>query len=73
MKTQRNQIREILRNLNVPKSMGLIVRTAGVGRDQEELQWDLDYLMQLWSAIENASAEKKAPFLIYQESNRLPW
>ncbi len=49
--------------------MGLIVRTAGVGRSQEELQWDLDYLLNLWRAIETASSQKKAPFLIYQESN----
>ncbi|MFO7593330.1 MAG: Rne/Rng family ribonuclease, partial [Pseudomonadota bacterium] len=49
--------------------MGVIVRTAGVGKSSEELQWDLDYLVQVWSAIETASAERKAPFLIYQESN----
>lgn len=49
--------------------MGLIVRTAGLGRSTEELQWDLDYLLQLWSAIKEASGERGAPFLIYQESN----
>jgi len=49
--------------------MGLIVRTACVGRDLEELQWDLDYLLHLWSAIEKAAETRKAPFLIYQESN----
>jgi ribonuclease E len=65
----RQEIREIMSNLNVPESMGLIVRTAGVGRSQEELQWDLDYLLHLWQAIEKASQQKKAPFLIYQESN----
>ncbi len=48
---------------------GLIVRTAGVGRTAEELQWDLDYLLHLWNAIETASHERAAPFLIYQESN----
>ena len=48
--------------------MGLIVRTAGVGREQEELQWDLDYLLQLWEAIKTASEARQAPFLIYQES-----
>jgi len=49
--------------------MGLIVRTAGVGRQAEELQWDLDYLLQLWSSISKAADERQAPFLIYQESN----
>ena len=64
----RSEIREIMANLNTPEGMGLIVRTAGVGRNQEELQWDLNYLIQVWSAIDAAS-QKKAPFLIYQESN----
>ena len=65
----RNEIRDAMSDLNVPEDMGLIVRTAGVGRNVEELQWDLDYLMQLWTAIEKASQERSAPFLIYQESN----
>jgi len=65
----RQEIREALRELNVPEGMGLIVRTAGVGRSTEELQWDLDYLLQLWQAIQTASESKPAPFLIYQESN----
>ncbi|MDQ2694473.1 MAG: Rne/Rng family ribonuclease, partial [Pseudomonadota bacterium] len=65
----RQEMREIVSSLTVPDGMGLIVRTAGVGRSQEELQWDLDYLLHLWRAIEGASKEKKAPFLIYQESN----
>jgi len=56
-------------SLNFPEGMGMIVRTAGVGKNSEELQWDLDYLLNLWNAIEKASKEKKAPFLIYQESN----
>jgi len=64
----RSEIREIMANLNTPEGMGLIVRTAGVGRNQEELQWDLNYLIQVWTAIDNAS-QKPAPFLIYQESN----
>jgi ribonuclease E len=55
--------------LNMPKGMGVIARTAGVGRTTEEMQWDLDYLNQLWEAIVNASKEKPAPFLIYQESD----
>jgi ribonuclease E len=49
--------------------MGLIVRTAGVGRNAEELQWDLDYLLHLWRAIEAAGQERSAPFLVHQESN----
>ncbi|MGB4947034.1 MAG: ribonuclease E, partial [Candidatus Competibacter denitrificans] len=65
----RQEIREVMSSLEIPDGMGLIVRTAGVGRSQEELQWDLDYLLHLWKAIEFASSQKKASFLIYQESN----
>jgi ribonuclease E len=65
----RNIIRESLSQLNIPGGMGLIVRTAGVGRSAEELQWDLEYLLQLWNSIEKAANERKAPFLVYQESN----
>lgn len=64
----RSALREAMSELEIPEGMGLIVRTAGIGKSAEELQWDLDYLLQLWSAIEE-SAQKKAPFLIYQESN----
>jgi len=64
----RQALKEALQHVTVPDEMGLIVRTAGVGRDAEELQWDLDYLLQLWKAISEAAAEKSAPFLIYQES-----
>ena len=67
--SERGELREILSILAVPEGMGLIVRTAGVGRSAEELQWDLDYLLKLWSAIETASGEREAPFLVYQESN----
>ncbi|MEH6648991.1 MAG: ribonuclease E [Motiliproteus sp.] len=66
---ERTQLREALNQVNIPNSMGVIVRTAGIGRSPEELQWDLDYLSQLWTSITEASTEKKAPFLIYQESN----
>jgi len=66
---ERNELREALNGLNIPADMGLIVRTAGLGRSSEEMQWDLDYLLQLWSAVKEASAERQAPFLIYQESN----
>jgi len=65
----RNELREQLQKVIAPDNVGIIVRTAGVGREAEELQWDLDYLLQLWSAIEKAAAERSAPFLIYQESN----
>jgi len=65
----RNEIREAMAALDIKEGMGLIVRTAGVGRNHEELQWDLDYLVTLWDAIEKASSERAAPFLIYQESN----
>ena len=66
---ERNELREALNGLNAPADMGLIVRTAGLGRSSEELQWDLDYLIQLWTAIKDASQDRPAPFLIYQESN----
>jgi len=65
----RTEIRESLRNLEIPDGMGLIVRTAGVGKEQEELQWDLDYLLALWKSIQEAASERSAPFLIYAESN----
>ncbi|MDO6595199.1 ribonuclease E, partial [Neptuniibacter sp. 1_MG-2023] len=66
---ERTQLKEALAGVNVPKQMGIIVRTAGVGRSSEELQWDFEYLKTLWTAITQASDEKSAPFLIYQESN----
>ena len=65
----RNIIRESLSQLDIPGGMGLIVRTAGVGRSADELQWDLEYLLQLWNSIEQAADERSAPFLVYQESN----
>ncbi|MGO4700488.1 ribonuclease E [Dyella sp. 2RAB6] len=64
----RQALKEALEHLTVPDDVGLIVRTAGMGRDAEELQWDLDYLLQLWKAISAAANAQKAPFLIYQES-----
>src|SRR5476651_1839675 len=66
---ERNELREALNGLIAPADMGLIVRTAGLGRSSEEMQWDLDYLLQLWTAIKEASLDRSAPFLIYQESN----
>ncbi|TVQ36943.1 MAG: Rne/Rng family ribonuclease [Wenzhouxiangella sp.] len=64
----RKELLDTLKKIEVPEGMGLIVRTAGVGREQEDLQWDLDYLTQLWSAIQEAAGSRKAPFLVYQES-----
>jgi ribonuclease E len=66
---ERNFLRDAMSALNIPEDMGIIVRTAGVDRSAEELQWDLDYLITLWDAIMKASVEKPAPFLVYQESN----
>lgn len=66
---ERNELREAMNSVNAPADMGLIVRTAGLGRSAQELQWDLDYLVQLWTAIKEAADGRKAPFLIYQESN----
>ncbi|KRE87152.1 ribonuclease E [Rhodanobacter sp. Soil772] len=64
----RQALKEALDHVTVPDDVGLIVRTAGLGRDAEELQWDLDYLLQLWKSISEAANKQKAPFLIYQES-----
>ncbi len=66
---ERTQLKDALAGVNIPNQMGIIIRTAGVGRSSEELQWDLDYLNTLWEAITQASNERSAPFLIYQESN----
>src|SRR6187401_2724394 len=65
----RTELREVMDQLQVPEGMSLIARTAGIGRSAEELQWDLNYLLQLWRAIETASEEEKAPCLIYLESS----
>ncbi len=65
----RSDLREVMAALEIPESMGLIVRTAGCGKNVEELQWDLNYLLQLWEAIERSASEHSAPFLVFQESN----
>ncbi|TAN68937.1 MAG: Rne/Rng family ribonuclease [Methylobacter sp.] len=65
----RSDLREVMEALEIPESMGLIVRTAGCGKNAEELQWDLNYLLQLWEAIERSAEEHSAPFLVFQESN----
>ncbi|WP_133478366.1 Rne/Rng family ribonuclease [Cognatilysobacter segetis] len=64
----RAELKKAMDSLNIPDDMGVIIRTAGVGRDAEELQWDLDYLLQIWRAVCEAALSKPAPFLIYQES-----
>ena len=66
---ERSQLRDAMSGLEIPNGMGVIIRTAGVGRSTQELQWDLNYLVQLWESITTASAERKAPELLYQESN----
>ncbi|MFM9912421.1 MAG: Rne/Rng family ribonuclease [Methylophilaceae bacterium] len=65
----RNELRDIMAQLEVPNGMSIIARTAGIGRTFEELQWDLNYLLQLWTAIESASNLQKGAFLIYQEGS----
>src|SRR5687767_3636446 len=65
----RAELRDVMDQLQVPEGMSLIARTAGIGRSLEEMQWDLNYLLQLWHAIEKAAEEEKAPILIYLESS----
>jgi len=65
----RDELRDALSHLEIPDGMGVIVRTAGVGRSAEELQWDLAYLLQLWQAIQTAEAEEATPSLLYQENS----
>jgi len=65
----RAELREVLSNLDIPDGMSIIARTAGIGRNEEEMQWDLNYLKQLWDAIEGAGKAEKAPSLIYLESS----
>ncbi len=65
----RNELRDVLAQMEVPNGMSIIARTAGIGRNLEELQWDLNYLKQLWDAIEGAAQSEKAPSLIYLESS----
>src|SRR3989337_1033426 len=66
----RSELRDTLDKLQVPEGMSVIARTAAIGRSPEELQWDLNYLLQLWSAVEGAArAQDKNPFLIYLESS----
>ncbi|NYA27721.1 ribonuclease E [Haemophilus haemolyticus] len=66
---ERTELKEALSSLDVPEGVGLIVRTAGVGKSPEELQWDLKVLLHHWEAIKQASQSRPAPFLIHQESD----
>ncbi|MDQ5918346.1 MAG: ribonuclease [Pseudomonadota bacterium] len=66
---ERNELRDIMDQLQVPQGMSLIARTAAIGRTAEELQWDLNYLLQLWTAIEGAAGQQSGPFLIYLEGS----
>ena len=66
---ERIQLKESLSHLELPNGMGLIVRTAGVGKSTEELEWDLNVLVNHWNAIDEVAKEKKSPFLIHRESN----
>ncbi len=65
----RSEAKEAMSGLETPDGMGLILRTAGVGKSSEELQWDLNYLLQLWEAIDEAARERPSPFLVYHDSN----
>ena len=65
----RNELRDVMAQLEIPAGMSIIARTAGIGRGVEELQWDLNYLLQLWNAIDGAANNQKGTFLIYQESS----
>ena len=66
---ERQELRETMAQLELPDGMSIIARTAGIGRSAEELQWDLNYLMQLWRAIEEAANATRGPLLIYLESS----
>ncbi|TWX74039.1 ribonuclease E [Colwellia sp. C1TZA3] len=66
---ERTDLKTSLGKLTLPKGMGLIVRTAGVGKEYEELEWDLNVLLHHWNAISEAGASRPAPFLIHQETN----
>ena len=65
----RQELREALDQIDIPDGMSIIARTAAIGRSAQELQWDLNYLLQLWQAIDTAAQDNKAPILIYLESS----
>lgn len=66
---ERDEMKATLSSITVPHGMGIIIRTAGVGKSTQELEWDMNVLTKLWEFIQKAANEKPAPFLIYQESN----
>lgn len=66
---ERDELHGVLNSLHVPDGMGLIIRTAGGGRSQDELQWDLEILLRLWNVIQQTASERPSSFLIYQEGN----
>ena len=66
---ERDEARKAMADVEVPDGNGVIMRTNGIGRNTEEIQWDLNYLLDIWAAITSATKERKAPFLVYQESN----
>lgn len=65
----RADLRDALSQIEIPNGMGIIIRTAGVGRSAEELQWDLNYLLQLWESIDKGAKSASAPTFLFQESN----
>jgi len=67
----RDLVRDALQSIDLPEGMGAIVRTAGVGRSEEELRWDMDYLMGIWDAIKEAAVSSESPCLIFQDSNAI--
>lgn len=66
---ERDQLRSAMSQMEIPEGMGVIVRTAGVGRSAEELNWDLNYLLQVWQAIQTAENDEPTPSLLYQENS----
>ena len=66
---EREEIQRVTRELDVPEGMSCIVRTAGIGRTIEELNWDLEYLKGIWQSIMQVVLDKPSPFLIYQDSS----
>ena len=67
----RQELKDAMAELDVPAGMSLIARTAGIGRSVEELQWDFDYLLKLWRAIEEAGEAHREPYLLFMESSLL--
>lgn len=66
---ERDDLRDLMHNLNLPEGMGVIIRTAGTGKSHGELRWDLDSLLRCWSTIETSYPEHPAPFLVHQEGD----